>query len=333
MTNILILGEAWGAHEEEAGMPFVGPSGLLLNLMLAHAGIERKDCYLTNVFNFRPENNDLTKLCGPRQDALAGYPAITKGRYVHAKYKTELDRLYREIETVRPNLILALGATACWALQLSGGIKRLRGYITGSRYGKVLPSYHPAAVLREYKLRPILMADIGKAARESTFPEVRQVAREIWTNPSLADLAAFEPYINASPELSIDIETIGDQITCIGFAPTTTRCLVVSFFIDDKARANSFWPTLADEIAAWNWVKRICALPKRIVGQNFLYDLKSLWTYYGIKVPSATDDTMLLHHAMQPEMEKGLNFLGSIYANEPSWKYMRKSLTTKLEDT
>ncbi len=52
---------------------------------------------------------------------------------------------------------------------------------------------------------------------------------------------------------------------------------------------------------------------------------------YGIAVP-VTDDTMLLHHALQPEMEKGLSFLGTIYTSEASWKMMRKKDTVKRED-
>ena len=73
-------------------------------------------------------------------------------------------------------------------------------------------------------------------------------------------------------------------------------------------------------------------MQKRIVGQNFLFDIHFLWRTVGITVPNATDDTMLLHHALQPEMEKGLGFLGSIYTREPSWKVMRKTGTTKRED-
>ena len=76
----------------------------------------------------------------------------------------------------------------------------------------------------------------------------------------------------------------------------------------------------------------MCGLQKAIVGQNFLYDINHLWANYGITVPHATNDTMLLHHALQPEMQKGLGFLGSLYTNEASWKFMRHSETIKRED-
>jgi hypothetical protein len=48
------------------------------------------------------------------------------------------------------------------------------------------------------------------------------------------------------------------------------------------------------------------------------------WKNYGIPTPAPAEDTMLLHHAMQPEMEKGLGFLASVYTDEASWKFMRK---------
>jgi uracil-DNA glycosylase family 4 len=55
MTSIAIVGEAWGEQEERARAPFVGASGYELTRMLDEAGIRRADCFLTNVFNLRPE--------------------------------------------------------------------------------------------------------------------------------------------------------------------------------------------------------------------------------------------------------------------------------------
>ena len=336
---IMLVGEAWGREEEDAGAPFVGASGRLLKACLRLVGISYDECYVTNVFNFRPKpSNDIKNLCGPKTEAIPGFPALVKGKYVRVEFKPEVDRLLQEIENVRPTLIVALGGTASWALLHTSGIKGIRGTtyyhrcVRNGIYIKVLPTYHPAAVLREFKLKPIFMSDLDKARRESTYREIRRPSRKIWVEPTLDDLHRFErEYILPSNSLSIDIETAGDQITCIGFAPTDSVALVVPFF--DKVRKN-YWPTVEDEIAAWNWVKRICALPKSIVGQNFLYDLNFTWTKYGIPVPHVEDDTMLLHHALHPEMEKGLGFLASVYTDEGSWKFMRKKhmTTVKRED-
>lgn len=345
MSNgILIVGEAWGKEEAEAGgKPFVGPSGRLLKGCLSQVGISYDECYVTNVFNLQPKpSNDISNLCGKKDEALPGWPALTKGKFVRAEYSNELERLFKEILYVKPILILALGATACWALLKTTGIKNIRGAPipcdVGSTKGlfgntlKVLPTYHPAAVLREWKLRPILIADLYKARHEMDFPEIRRPAREIWIEPSLADLDTFEKeHILRSPQLSIDIENSGEQISCIGFAPSKNIALVVPF-ISKENKTGSYWNTLDEELLALDWCRRMCKLDKVMIGQNILYDVNHLWRNYGITIPHVAEDTMLLHHALQPEMEKGLGFLGSIYTEEPPWKMMRKADTIKKED-
>lgn len=335
--TLMLIGEAWGADEEEQGKPFVGASGKLLRSCLSQVGISFDECHVTNVFNFRPRpSNDISNLCGSKLDGVLGWPALVKGKFVNKKYTSELDRLISEIDHVQPTLIIALGATASWAILKTTGIKNIRGaplpYTRNGRTFKVLPTYHPAAVLREWKLRPILLADLHKARREMDFPELRRPSRKIWLEPTLDDLCTFErEHILRSPQLSIDIETAGEQITCIGFAPTKDIALVVPF-LDEENKTKSYWPTLSDELKAWDWVRRMCALDKSIIGQNLLYDINFLWTKYGITVPHASEDTMLLHHALQPEMQKGLGFLGSIYTDEAAWKFMRHNETVKRED-
>lgn len=338
----MLVGEAYGEKEAEVGRPFVGPSGWLLDQILNQVGIARRDCYLTNVFNLQPQpKNDITNLCGVKADAILGYPAVQSGKYIHRQYQPELDRLYREIVNEQPVLLVALGATASWALLGTTGIKKIRGaplYTAGKAFEavgqiKVLPTYHPAAVSRDYSLRPVVIADFAKALRESAYPEIRRPKREIWVEPNLIDLAQFEHlHILTSPDLSIDIETAGDQITCVGFAPSVDRALVVPF-VDPTQHDGNYWRDLKSELTAWSYVRRWCALPKRIVGQNFNYDRHFLLRRYGISVPHQRDDTMLLHHALQPELEKGLAFLGSIYTDEAQWKFMRtKHETIKQED-
>lgn len=326
---IVIVGEAWGEEEAREGKPFVGSSGKFLKVLLRRVGISLDDCYLTNVFNLRPPGgNDISNLCGPSGEAIPGMPRLANGKYVRAEYAPELSRLHREIENCAPNLVIALGGTASWALCRTSGIKKIRGAPLLSTDGrKVLPTYHPAAVLREYTLMPVLMADLSKAKREALFPEVRRPPREFWLEPTLDDLAAFEPHLFAMQKVSIDIETWQQQITCIGFGDAS-RAIVVPFCC--RQGDGNYWPTLEAEREAWRYVRRWCQLPA--LGQNFLYDIKYLWSKYGIPVPNPVDDSMLLHHSLQPEMEKGLGFLGSVYTDEPAWKFMRKTATLKTED-
>lgn len=333
--KMALLGEAWGKEEAAQGRPFVGSSGYILDTMLRQIGIARNECLVTNVFNLQPEpRNDVANLCGPKANGIPGLPSLG-GKYVRLEYAPELARLRRELAEAQPNVVVALGATAAWALLGSSGIRGIRGAPAWSTTHsvKVLPTYHPAAVMRDWSLRPIVLADLEKAKREQEYPEVLRPERFIHVQPTLGDLVSFEQeFIAPSRSLSIDIETKGDQITCIGFAPSISRCLVVPFYDPSHADGN-YWRTPIEELRAWQFVKRWCSLPKRIVFQNGMYDMHFLWRRYGIAVPSATDDTMLLHHALQPEMQKGLGFLGSIYTDEAAWKFMRNDHdTVKRED-
>lgn len=333
MTKIFLLGEAWGEHEEQQHQPFVGPSGWILDGMLSQVGLTRKDCHITNVFNLRPKpSNDVKNLCGTKAEGIPGFPALTKGKFVLRKYQPELDRLFAEINKVNPNVIVALGATAAWALLHSTGIKAIRGSVAftapnnklGRTY-KVVPTYHPTAIAREWSNRPVGVADLDKAKRESESPSFRRPQRMIWTYPTLDDLAMFEKlYIAPAKDLSVDIETWQNQITCIGFAPSHDHCIVIPF-VSELRQGKIYWQDLEEELEAWNYVRRWLAM-KPSLFQNGMYDIQFLWRSYRIPVPLAADDTMLLHHAFQPEMEKGLGFLASIYTDEMSWKFMRKGM-------
>lgn len=320
--SITIVGEAWGAEEEKARLPFVGPAGWCLNKMLEEAGIERQRCYITNVFNLRPKpTNDISNLCGKRADVTNNLPPLRNGEYLHDEYVPEVERLWEELRAGSPNLIIAMGGTASWAILGDSRISKIRGAIVESRFGKVLPTYHPAAILRQWDLRHVTVLDLMKARREAEFPEVRRPSREIWLEPTLNDLDFFFNLCREAAHVAVDIETIGDQITCIGFAPRPDLALVVPFW--NPSGGGNYWQSSGDECEAWRKIRAFLTshVPKTF--QNGLYDVRFLWQRYGIPVIGWKDDTMLIHHALYPESEKGLGFLGSVYTNEPSWKLMR----------
>ena len=339
MTKIVLVGEAWGKDEEIARAPFVGASGRILNSILSQVGIDRKECFVTNVFNLRPSGkfalNDIVNLCGPADEGIPGMPYIRKGKYVRAEFQPELERLYGEIKQEEPNVILAFGATAAWAFLGSSGIRHIRGAPALATFGtpgvKIIPTYHPAAVMREWKLRPIVLADCSKAVREGEYKEIHRPERFVWIEPDLDDLEKFfEDYIINARYLSIDIETVGTMITCFGVAASKGVAIVCPFY-DPTAPGKNYWPTRAAERTAWDWVIRVCHHPAPKIFQNGLYDMRFLLMTMNITVVNPEEDTMLLHHALQPEMEKSLGFLGTIYTDEASWKFMRKEKGTTLK--
>jgi uracil-DNA glycosylase len=337
--KIAICGEAFGAQEEIYKKPFVGAAGDLLTTMLGEAEIltgpreqwakERNEkCFITNVFNFRPTNNDIETLTCRKKDLPREYdlPPIKQGHYIRPEFLPEIERLKSELEALQPNIVIALGNTACWALLRRTGIDKLRGAITRSALVpglKVIPAYHPAAVLRMYHRRPMTVMDLAKAGEASHTKEITRVAREIWLDPTIDDLLEFERrYIDPAHLIAFDIENPGDhaegQISCIGFAPDPYHAIVVPFF-DPRKPMYCYWQTRAEEVAAWLWVRKILANSKQKVGQNGLYDIQHL-ALVGVRVANYAHDTMLLHHSLQPEEKKGLDVLGSFYANEDAWK-------------
>lgn len=330
-AKLLILGEAPGETEQQLGIPFVGYSGQLLDDMLKVAEINRSECYLTNVLFTRPPSNKLEAFCVPRSNpsAITEMPALSKGNFLKGDFRPELQRLRDELRSVRPNLILALGNTACWATLKQTSISKIRGTIVNSEFGKVLPTYHPAAIFRQWDLRPIVQADIMKAAMEKEFPEVRRPQRTIIYDPLPAEIETFYALAKEAKGIAVDIETRLGQITCIGFAISKALALVIPF-VDDRKPGRNFWPTHISERTAWRWVQSLLELPAPKIFQNGLYDLQYI-RRMGLRVVNCIEDTMLLHHAMHPELLKGLGFMGSVYTNEPAWKLMRKRAEDNLK--
>lgn len=323
-ARIAIVGEAPGETEEETGLPFQGHAGRMLSELLESAEIPREECYLTNVLWTRPPQNKLEAFCVPKADpsALAQMPALLKGLYLKNDFQPELDRLRDELRRVRPNLIVALGNTAAWAILGQTAISKIRGTVIESPYGKVLPTYHPAAIFRQWDLRPILAADLLKARRELEYPEIRRPRRVVHIDPTLEEIRqTIAARRETSHLIAIDIETSGGQITCIGFGFARDFALVIPF-VDNRKPGRHAWPVLEAEVEAYKLVQEILLLPQPKVFQNGLYDLQYIRRYRW-QVANALEDTMLMHHALHPELLKGLGFLGSIYTDEPAWKLMR----------
>lgn len=355
MKPVFLVGEAMGANEAKIGRGFVGTSGAELLRMLNDAGVitltseDRSymsryyssqdpwlldaiwqlhpEVYRTNVFQLHPPNNDLSHFCADRKFALPGYPKLGTAGWVHRDYEPELTRLGDEILRDDPNLIVALGNAALWALAGRGtGISKLRGTTCVSTHTvagyKLLCAYHPAAVTRQWELRPTTVIDFTKINKEKEFPDVRRPSVEIWIEPDLQDIATFiSNFItNGCEILSVDIETSGNQITRIGLAPRSDLAIVIRFH-DSGATGGSYWPSAELERQCWELLRGVLedSSIKKLF-QNGLYDIAFIWRSVGIRVCRATHDTMLLHHALQPEALKGLGYLGSVYTDHGPWK-------------
>ncbi len=133
-AGLMLVGEGPGAEEDRAGLPFIGPSGKLLDRMLASIGLDRSTCLITNLIPWRPPGNR---------------------NPTDAEVALCLPFLRRHIELVRPQRLVLLGALAARAvLGTRAGITRLRGTWTDASFDGLpqpvptLPMLHPAYLLR-----------------------------------------------------------------------------------------------------------------------------------------------------------------------------------------
>ncbi len=326
----MLVGEAPGEQEAAMGVPFFGWAGQELGRMLQEAGTERSQCAITNVFDERPEDNNLKAWAMPKKEWSAKCKAMgvsipSFGKDLHLNPSVvcpALARLEQEIVKAAPNIVVALGGTALTALTGMTGITKARGAILKAKTGhKLLATYHPAYVLRNWSDRMIVVADLAKAVRESAYPEVRRRERVIYVPESVADVQWFhDTYMEPSDTFTYDVETSHGQITCISFAPSPDRGLCIPIW--DKNKPDWCYWSEVDEVWLTQYIRKIMLSPKKKRAQNGLYDIQYCWWLYGVLPLNYTDDTMILHHAMYSELPKDLGFLASIYINEINWKVL-----------
>lgn len=145
-ARLMFVGEGPGADEDAQGQPFVGRAGQLLNNMITAMGLKREDCYIANVVKCRPPGNrtpepDEANTCSPF--------------------------LFRQIDAVRPQVLVALGATAAtYLLGARQPLAGLRGRVHAFRGMSLIVTYHPAFLLRDPRQKKEAWADLQIAMKE-----------------------------------------------------------------------------------------------------------------------------------------------------------------------
>jgi uracil-DNA glycosylase len=141
-ADLMFVGEGPGRDEDLSGEPFVGRAGKLLTDMIKAMGLQREDVYIANVVKCRPPENRL-----PEKDEI-----ITCSPF-----------LMRQIDAIKPKVICTLGScSAQTLLQTAQGISKLRGEWFDFRGAKLMPTYHPAYLLRNPAAKPEVWKDLQK---------------------------------------------------------------------------------------------------------------------------------------------------------------------------
>lgn len=310
--KIALIGEAPGADEDKSGHPFVGAAGQELDRMLAKAGIGRHNVYVLNLIGCRPPENNLESPEG--QEALE---ACRPG------FEEEIAKLY----DLGVRTLVPLGAKPTAALGIEGSIHKVRGsvydvHIKGLQFWAI-PTFHPSFIIRgEWAEEPTCINDIEKASNIAlngyTPPEERF---ELF--PSVRDVELrCRDYVKKKKLIAVDTETTAlayyeAEVFVMAFAESGEDALSIPFYSQGYV---PYWHN-GDLVRVKNAVADVlekCPL----LFQNASYDV-SVLEHNGFKVGNIAHDTMLLMHAIHPEIPKNLGYIVSIFGATPNWKNVK----------
>lgn len=307
-AKIMVIGEAPGSAEDRTGLQFQGPSGKLLTQLLEAAGIDRKDCYLTTLVKCHPPE---------------GRPPSA------AEVKVCRTYLEGEIAQVKPEYILTLGATVLKAIAKKSKITEMHGQVFDYAGSKVLPTFSPAAALRDPARLPALRKDIlklGHTLEGNTPVESELHWRKIST---LEDWNEFIEAFEATQEFAFDCETTGldenADFHSMGEQYGLSGINSIQFGLDD----NTNWVLpLIVKGSPWRekpklrrkFIKTVVEMQgsKTAVGQNAKFDNRWIKKKYGVKF-RLDFDTMLAHHLLDENSPHGLKEMASEECNAPAY--------------
>lgn len=216
-------------------------------------------------------------------------------------------------------IALTMGPHAMWALTGQHKIDTYRGTHIDSPFVaglQVVPTYGPDIFARlAWAERPIVVAAMRKATRRFV-----DQPKAIYLPENIADLYAFSTQ-HIKNEIVFDVETnMGCRITEFSVATNPHTCLYVQLETRDH---RSIW-SADDELQIMLWLHFLARRPDLTwVFHNATYDLTYL-DAAGIRPAGHISDTMLRHHAWQPEWEKSLGFLTALHVPTRAWKHLRQ---------
>lgn len=336
-SRIMVVQDCPGYAEIGAQEPLQGSGGKEFNRMLSDAGIMRSECFITSVIRQQVAQFSTETQIALRKANITPFHQPYYDKMVLQPFISGAELLIKEIELVKPRVILALGNGALFALTGRWGIKSWRGselvYTTESGHRcLVIPAYTPAYVNSVWKDRAITIADLRRvrSAADRNFREPK--AFNFLVRPSFSQtvkvLNELLAKVTAGPTtLSVDIETRGGHIACTGIAWSTLDAICIPHLVSGN---NSYWLE-AEEAFIVHMLYRLLVHPNaEVIGQNFLYDSQYFYRHFHF-IPNLVRDTMIAQHSMFSNLPKGLDYLSSMYCEEHIyWKDESKNWDPKM---
>ena len=360
-AKVVIVGESLGEAEKLEGEPFAGTSGEFLFKTLGHIStavgysINKSDCYVTNLFKEIPPRDYENKFnieawLTSKEKGRTDLPRI-KNKYLGEFAAQHYLSFKEEIAQTKPDIVITCGAYAAWAMVGIDNIKKVRGTVNKSilaPHSYVVSTYHPSFIFQMGRLNEkVWRFDFAKAFNVAK--QIRDMGkfeypnRDIYIIEDLDDLLEAKAQLEKEKIISFDIETKGNEITCIGFALTSKQVSYViplvnedntniwsppnAFIVDNALTTNTTSLSLVlkilSEIFENEKIKK--------VAHNGTYDVTWLYLRYNIKVLGYKEDTHLKHHALYPHLGHSLGETSATFCKPLGhWKELKK---ITLEDS
>lgn len=311
--------------------------------LLSDAGVTRAETFITALIRDQIPGQDFDRLVArvkrevtPRHilhDNLNVLPAAMDARA----------DLYRSIDLVKPKIVLTLGNGPLWALTGKWGVKSWRSSILPATTPEghnfhVVPTHPPSYVNAVWKDRNIVVHDIRKAHQLALAHQpIVEPTYNFIIQPTFSEAASCLRMLLARCEagplkLANDIETRGGHIACVGLAWSDLDAICIPFLKAgyDPSKVN-YWGLEEEESFIVYLLYQLLTHPNcQNIGQNFIYDAQYYFRHFHF-IPNFCRDTMLAQHSMFSSMQKGLDFLSSMYCgHHVYWKDDSKDWDPKL---
>jgi DNA polymerase len=310
-ASVAIVGEGPGQSEVERGRPFIGGSGRLLFDTLKSIGLQRTDVYTTNVVK--------------RQISLSRH-GDERNVVKREEFDKWADLLDWELAKL-PNLkaVLIMGNFALSALLGEDKVTQWRGSVIqpaklpGNRLGTFVVTINPAYAMRELKLEPVFTLDIRNRLGAVLRGTYKSYEINTVINPTYKQaLGAIRDIKKAGLPTALDIEWIAKETACVGLANDPHNSVCINWRDD---RDNRY--TVQQEADLLYALQDLCDTHKAnnvpLIGQNAQFDTYALRLKDWLSV-SFSDDTLLQHHTLYPQLPHNLGFLTSQYTTHPFYK-------------
>lgn len=341
-ARIMIIGEFPSPEEVSKGSPFLGTSGDELSRMLKDAGIFRSECFLTYAIKSRPYAGDIESVIAVKKNQITKSHVLWRDKYVMPSVVKEFETLKREIEMCQPNVIIACGNVALWALTGQWGVASWRSSIIPcdlqlslDYQPKVIPTYPPFTILKQWSWRPIMVHDLRRAKAESMFKYINKPKYNFYTRPDFGQVmnclsSLLENAKAGKIKLSVDLETRAGHIACCGVAWSNTDAMCIPLMCVE--RESGYWELQEESHIVFMLYQLLTHPNVEVIGQNFSYDAQYTLRHWHF-IPNLVRDTMLAQHVLFSNMPKSLDYLSSMYcAYHCYWKDDGKDWNVKIAE-